>query len=213
MEYYTITPSTNNKEVGHYIQCKGIIEGETYKWFESPNSMTKLDNDSYPNSKPDLRFELEDKAIFTDLISTSNISAIGLLVSPKLYNLIGSFKLSEHKIYKAEVSKGNQSESYFWIHFVKSDLKGIDLINSVIFLSEFGFDKSKYIEIRDYEEGLSVMRESGDFLNFEKIILASDNSLGEMFFLPIPNKIIASENVAHKLVEGKITGINLEKIK
>lgn len=95
MKFYKISNSTNEKEVGTFLQCKGIITGKNADWFKAPNSMTNLTNDDFPTLQPDLRFELEEKAIKTDLIKPSNISAKGLLVSKRLLSFLSSFQWTE----------------------------------------------------------------------------------------------------------------------
>lgn len=121
MKYFLVANSTNNQIIGKkYPQCKGMPSkmGLTFKWFEQPNSMTKLTNDEFPNFEPELIFELEEKALLTDVVSPSNILAKGLLVNERVKNIFSHFKLMEHRYYPAtlivEGKKKNTSGYIFW---------------------------------------------------------------------------------------------------
>ncbi len=214
MNYYRITNSTDSKEVGHYIQCKGMISGKRADWFDEPNSMTKLSNDFYPEVEPDLRFELEERAKKTDLISTSNISAKGLLVSERLLSFLRMYTLAnDHKIFEANVNYDANDYTYYWIHFVKSNLLGVDLENSKLYLSEFGFDKGDYISIKNYDQAISIMQDQDSFIRFEDFVLEEENMLGDLFYLPVPNQIFCSEKLYNEIRSKGFTGIEFEEVK
>jgi hypothetical protein len=81
MEYYILKNATTRKQVGHYIQTAGWVDGCN---INAPNSMANLDSEEFPNFIPDLRFDLEEKAKLTDIVSASNIVAHGFLINEKV---------------------------------------------------------------------------------------------------------------------------------
>ena len=112
MKYYSLSYSTDEKEVGKvWPQCKAIPEGYDHKWLDLPNSMTKLTNDAFPNENPDLVFELDKKAKLTDIISPSNIYAVGLLVNEKAKLILEGFNLITHIFFWQRLKKIKLSTS------------------------------------------------------------------------------------------------------
>jgi len=210
MKYFLVSNSTNLKEVGHYIQCKGIpqkFKGQI-SFFKRPDSMTLLSNDSFPNIKPNLVFELEEKAILTDVISTSNISAKGLLINQKTKDLIIDLKLAEHRLYPAIVIKNNIEYPYFWLHFVKNDWQGIDISKSILYTSKNGLFRDQYISPNTLQEAYEIINDNQIY--FDKIMLQFEfkQNSGDLFFLPISWSIFASQKFKDTMIENKITGIS-----
>jgi hypothetical protein len=218
MEYYILSNATEEKIIGKkYPQCKGMPSGLglTSKWFEQPNSMTKLTNDEFPNFEPELIFELEEKAILTDVVSPSNISAKGMLVNEKVKNILSNFTLMEHKYYPATLIHKEQKLNYYWLHFVKKDLIGLDLDKSIFYKSMFGIDKGGYVKFSSYQNGLQILRHEDCFIMPEKLVFnaAYEQSLNQVFYLPIPNRIIIREDVVDSFKTNKIKGVTLNLIK
>jgi len=158
MKYLFISEATDEKTIGRkYHQCKGMPDGMglTYKWFEQPNSMTKLTNDEFPDFEPELIFELEEKAILTDAVSPSNISAKGFLINQKVKDILQHFNLMEHKYYPATlIIKGNRLE-YFWLHFKDNSdyfLSNIDYKKTRFHLCNLLFQKTDDVTIDSYKE-------------------------------------------------------------
>lgn len=215
MEYYLVSNSADKKEVGHYIQCKGIPEkfaGEI-DFFKRPNSMTHLSNDFFPNIAPNLVFELEEKAILTDIISTSNIPARGLLVNLKTKDLLSKLKLAKHKFFPAIVIVNNLEHKYFWLHFVKKDFKDINLKKSKFYLSKFGFDKGNYVSFNSYNEALDIKRKINAFIRPETIVF--DNNVTDfydIFYLPLIGQILISETGKNTILDYKVSGILIKTL-
>ena len=152
MKYYLLSKSTDEKIIGRYPQCKGLPSGMglTYEWFEQPNSMTKLRNDDFPEFDPELIFELEKKAILSDVVIPSNIIAKGFLVNEKVKDLFSQFKLMEHKYYPANLFFKGVEYQYYWLHFKDCEEKylgNIDYQNSSFFVSNLALMKEKDISI------------------------------------------------------------------
>ena len=218
MQYYILTNSAEKKQVGKgYPQCKGMPSGLglTKEWFEQQNSMTNLNNIEYPSFIPDLRFELNEKAILTDIVSTSNISAYGLLVNEKVKDLIADLATINHKFYTADLVEVKKHHKYFWLHFVKKDLVGIDIEKSIFYKSDFGFDKGDYIKFKNCEEALEIKRKNDNcFIKLEKLVLMPNyiEEFNHIFYLPIINNIIVSQKIIEIFNNYNITGIELEQI-
>lgn len=128
MKYYLLSNSANKNEVGIYPQTTGLVDG--YVEF-SDNSMVNLTSDELPNFIPDLRFELEEKAILTDIISVSNLDyAVGFFMNEKAKNIFQKFKVITHKYYDGALNVKGKILSYSWLHIVNSSFSGIDFLNS-----------------------------------------------------------------------------------
>jgi hypothetical protein len=215
-EYYIASNSTDEKIIGKkYPQCKGIPSQMelTSNWFDQPNSMTNLSNDEFPHFKPELIFELEEKAKLTDIISPSNISAKGFLINEKVKDIFDKFILADHRYYPATLIVNDLKHQYYWLHFVKKDLDNINLNQSIFYKSIFGFDKGEYVKINSYQDALQVIRQEDCFIMPEKIVLNTNNNKTEqVFYLPIPNRIIVSKEVMNLLCESKIKGIDFDLI-
>lgn len=213
MEYYILTNSTETKEIGRkYPQCKGVPYGYTFKWFEAENSMTKLSNLTFPDFIPDLQFELEEKAKLSDMVSPSNISAKGILCSPKMLDLIASYIMDSHKVFNAKILFNDVWYDYHWIHFVYKDIDFIDLENSVFYKSRFGTDKGDVVYFKSYKEGVDIMINNNycDILPSKLIIKDSfKNNIKDIFFLRLTNRIIVSDRIADIIRKNKLTGIKL----
>src|SRR3569623_486669 len=118
MMYHFLSVSTNEKEIGRYYQTKGLPEGYTSKWYDDSNSMTNLTSSSLPDFIPDLKWELEEKAILTDIVSASNVTGKGFLISEKAKTIFENFDLAEHKFHKASLVVKNQTFQYYYLQLI-----------------------------------------------------------------------------------------------
>lgn len=164
MSYYFISNSSDEKIVGKKIpQCKGIPSsmGLNSKWFDKPNSMTKLTNEHFPDFEPELIFELEEKSNLTDVISPSNISAMGFLINQKTKDVFDKFNLMEHKYYTATLIVKGIPTIYYWLHFKENSdyfLSNIDYDKSTFHICDLAYSKISDIEINSYSDYLDKKR-------------------------------------------------------
>lgn len=211
---YSVSNSTDPKEVGHYMQCKGLSDKLTSdsNFFKRDNSMTNLNNKEFPKIKPNLIFELEDNAILTDVISTSNISAKGLLVNNKFKEILSQLNIAIHRFYEAIVISKEVEYQYYWLHFVKDDWEGVDLKKSSLYRCKSGLFKLKNIVPISYKTAISNLPKSQQIF-FESIILLSPfkEKQGDLFFLPMPYQIFASKNLLKVCEQQGITGIDFNE--
>ena len=135
MEFYNFKNAVTRKKVGHYVQTKGFVDG--YDMY-GPHSMWKLNDEEFPNFVPDLRFDLEEKAKLTDVVSASNISARGFLINEKVKNIFESCKLPEHRYYDATINVNGEIHKYYWLHLLYNDLSLVDFPNSSFYLTSIG---------------------------------------------------------------------------
>lgn len=215
MEYFLISNSTDKKEVGHYIQCKGMPDGYNYKWYDEPNSMTNLTNDTFPDFEPDLVFELEKKAKLTDVISTSNISAKGFLVNEKIKNIFDRFNLMEHKYYPAIVIYKEQKFNYYWLHFKENESKYLNYIKyneSKFYIGNLARWKEKDVVISDVKTYLNLRKNlvfkliSIDTICFNNTFY---NKPKDIFYIDnLHFDFIISETLKNVMQESKITGFH-----
>jgi hypothetical protein len=215
-KYYIISNSTDESIIGKkYPQTKGIPQGYTFKWYDSENSMTRLTNKEYPNFKPDLKFELEEKAILTDVVSVGNISCRGFLLNDKLKPLFETFNIIDYKFYDSELKYQNDWINYFWFHPVKNNLNGVDFYKSKFIITNLAFIKKADVEINsldDYEKA----REENKWkhIRVEKLILTDEfkNKELDLFFFPlIHSYIFVSDRMVNLIEKNSITGFNIEK--
>lgn len=210
MNYYLVSNDTNLEKIGAFMQCKGIPSGDKYdyKWFNQPNSMTRLTNRAYPQDDPDLVFELKEDAFLTDIISPSNISAVGILLNKRTKDLLRKFNLADHKYYPAKVIVNGSQCDYFWLHFVKNDFSGLDLEKSIFYNSLFKTDKHKRFKLNSYEDALKRKTPLYLFMGIEKLVLDKKSafSFNEIFYLPAIEEIIINEDVLNEFLTQHISG-------
>jgi hypothetical protein len=179
MKYYFFYNTGDEKIVGKkYPQCKGMPTnmGLTSKWFEQPNSMTKLNNEDFPNFEPELIFELEDKAILTDVVSPSNVSAKGFLINQKVRDIIIHFNLMEHRYYPAILIVKGQKLPFYWLHFKDNNdflLENIDYEKSIFHVSNLAYMKINDLEIKSYQEYIKYRKSlSMKYISASKLALS-----------------------------------------
>ena len=128
MKYYLLSNSAKKKEVGIYPQTTGLVDG--YIEF-ADNSMVNLNSDEFPNFIPDLRFELDEKAIITDVIRPSNLDyAKGLMMNEKAKRVFEEFNLITHQFYEASIKSSNNQLTYYWLHTLPPTLEIVDFANT-----------------------------------------------------------------------------------
>ena len=218
MKYFLLANSSDEKIIGKkYPQCKGLPSklGLTYEWFEQPNSMTKLSNSKFPYLEPELIFELEEKAILTDVVRPSNIMAKGFLVNEKVKELFGQFNLIEHRYYLATVFAKGVEHQYYWLHFKDNEeyLHYADFSKSTFYLGNLARWKEENIEINSVKEFLQIKNNIGfKTINFDRLFLHSSFSKEpkDLFFINSLHKdYIVTENMQKGLQALEITGIEI----
>jgi hypothetical protein len=129
MKYLIISNSADEKEVGCYPQSSGLFNGYNH---DAPNAIENLTSDEFPDFIPDLRFELDEDAILTDIISPSNLDfATGLLMNEKAKKIFESAKIFLHKYYEATIKVNTKTLNYHWLHLVNPNFKDIAFKKSV----------------------------------------------------------------------------------
>jgi len=220
MEYYILSNSTDEKIIGKkYPQCKGIPSdmGLTSKWFEQPNSMTKLTNDEFPDFEPELIFELEEKAILTDVVSPSNISAKGFLVNEKVKSILSDFTLMEHKYYPAILIFKGSKLPYYWLHFKENEntfLGGIDFPDSIFKITNLAFMKIDDVKILSYDDFWNKkMALPMKHIRAEKIVLESklyEKKIDLFYISYITSCFFVSKNMKMEIEMNNITGFEIQ---
>lgn len=126
MKYYTVTHSTNEKEVGAFPQTEGFPQEYDYSKSESVRNMPPY---SIPNFQPDLDNILINKnSKVTDCI-TSPITASGILVSKNAKDVFEKHKLCKHKLFPASLRfKGRTIDDYYWLS-IGEYIEQFDLID------------------------------------------------------------------------------------
>lgn len=212
MKYFSLTNSTDEKEVGKiWPQCDSVPDGYKYtELIEGPNSMTELDNDEFPNENPNLIFGLHRKAKLTDVISPSNISAVGLLVNEKVKAILEDFNLIEHRYYPAIIKDRGPDHKYYWLHLVKSDLFGVDFKQSKFEITNLANKPEANIKINSWEHFIERNKDIGlKHIRAKKLIIEPEAQKDLMYFPYIYSFMFVSEELALELAAQKITGLEI----
>jgi hypothetical protein len=152
-EYCLLANSLKDKEVGPKLfQTQGLPDGYTVRFFDSPNSMTKLNNKEFPKENPELIWQMEPTSILTDVVRPGNITAKGLLCNNKVREILESHNLCEHRFYPATLIHEGKELKYQWFHPIEQDLDIIDFEKSEFALTDFAFYIKKILKIKNVED-------------------------------------------------------------
>jgi len=204
MKYYFIDHRTD-KEVGNvYPQVDFINLKDAFKF----------QYNIFPKEELNLFAILEKGAKLTDILSQCSISANGLLINKKVKNIFSRFNLMNHKYYNCTIkdNSGNSYE-YYWMALVQADLINlIDFNNSEFYTTEAGFRENN-ITLNDYNDFLVKKNKLPNHtwsIQTQSLKLIANNF--NLLVLPhLYNEILITENIKKKLIEKKITGINIKK--
>lgn len=208
-QYYILKPSLDEKETGKVYPA--VISYPDYD-FDGPRSIYKIRSDQFPDFVPDLRFKLARGAKLCDMMTEAASSFTGLLISTNIFKILNDFYICPHRYYDVMIETKTGVEKYYFIHFVWNEgVNNIDYKNSEFVISEFG-NITNSIKIISFEELLSKQNEIGRFkmISFTKTKYYS--SPFDLFINPINLKIIITEKIKQKLIEEKISGLNIEMI-
>jgi methionine synthase II (cobalamin-independent) len=212
MKYYLLSNSAKKNEVGTYPQTTGLVDG--YEEF-AENSMVNLNSDEFPNFIPDLRFELDEDAILTDIISPSNLDyAKGLMMNEKAKKIFERFNLIPHKFYEASIKVNNSKFTYYWMHTIPPALDIIDFANSS-FLEVLPTQEKIQRIFQNYDE----YEKYGDIdlpndLEVERLILIQSfhSKKIDLFCLPgLFTSFLVSQKLYDKIKETQLTGLHFEE--
>ena len=213
MDHYTIRNSTHPNEIGKsYPQCKGVPSGHTFEWLESTNSMTNLNSREFPTFEPELKFELEENSILTDVISPSNIFAKGLLINNKVKDILRNFNLIDHKYFPAQVIMNGRDYDYYWLHLVKNDYQGLIFGSSEFYLGITPNFKMNEVKIEDENNLQKIVNQNIETslrVFPSKLTLDSSFSNLDLFFFPIvQNEIIITKALKTAFYAAEVTGLD-----
>lgn len=222
MKYYKLSLASDKKIIGKagYPQCKGVPKslGLDFSWFDKPNSMTNLTNEDFPDFEPELIFELEEKAILTDVVSPSNISAKGFPINQKVKDILGHFNLMEHRYYPATlIEKGNKYD-YYWLHFKDCEEKylgEVDFKNSSFFVTNLAFTELEKITLESRDDfwnkkmNLPMKHIRVENLNLREHL---KNQKLDLFYIAyIHSGYFISEKLYKAIQVNNITGVDLKE--
>jgi hypothetical protein len=217
MKYYLLEEAMRTEETGD--QHPQILKMSKKQDFDDDNGVYVFARISLPQTNPDLRFLLLDKAAkITDVISTVMLSMTGLLISEKVKNLLNKYKLPEHRYYEAYVldQVNNVEYKYYWLQMVVNyDLRYLDISKSSFVIATTSIIKTPPIpiEIASYED----YREKQSKMSSKQIIKVSRATLNsgcneDIFKIPgLTNSWIISDVLKESLIKNKITGVTIRE--
>jgi uncharacterized protein DUF1629 len=210
-EYCLLANSIDGKEIGsEFHQTQGLPDGYTVRFYDRPNSMTKLNNDEFPKDNTELIWQMEPKAILTDVVSASNITAQGLLCNNKVREIFESHKLCEHKFYPATLIHEGKELNYHWFHPIEQDLDIIDFEKSEFALTDYARFAKESIYLNSYSD-VSKIREAkprNRLLSIMKLKLIESIVLNVLLFSNnLHDDIIIDKSLKNELRYRRISGI------
>lgn len=185
-QFYILKPAVGTKETG--MAYPAVESYDDYD-FNGPNSVHKLDSDSFPDFIPDIRYKLVKRAKLCDVMEKSNISSNGLLINEKVKTVLEQYKMIPHEYYPATIEDKGIIHQYYWLHFVwKNGINHLDFANSKFQINEFGENLGD-IKLNSYKELINKQSELG----FMKMIFNYDSLMFDidfdLFIHPLNKKI------------------------
>ncbi|MGK7392747.1 MAG: imm11 family protein [Candidatus Cyclobacteriaceae bacterium M2_1C_046] len=214
MKYYIIKEAAGTIETGRtYPQTDGLRDGYN---FDSPNSVHCLKFHCFPNFLPDLNyFNLHSDSKLTDVISTSAISAYGLLISTRFKNVIEKFNISTHAYYPATIRYNeNLIDNYFWFHLLGIDILEAIKFNESNFYIKKGLKRLENISFNSFQELDSAKVELGNLkiIKSDKLVLNKKFNFPDLFVIPyFDGDIYISERLKDAILSHHLTGIEIKE--
>jgi len=212
MRYYSVSNSADEKIVGCYPQTSGLFEGYNH---DSPNAMENLTSDEFPDFTPDLRFELDEDAKLTDIVSPSNLDfATGLLMNFKSKEIFQKYKLMSHEYYSALLKTRSEDLDYFWLHIVSPYPSSyIDIPNSLFWeiLPSQEKVERKFSSITDHEK---YFEQSTNQLTIKEVILEESFETENYDLLCFPgvfSGFLMSERLCNAILAVGLTGLKVKE--
>lgn len=205
-QYYILKPAVGTKETGMAFPA---VESFNDYDFNGPNSVYKLDSDSFPDFTPDIRFKLVKGAKLCDVMGQGTISVCGLLISQNTKDVFDQFNLIPHKYYSATIEFKGTAHQYYWVHFVWDDaINHFDFTKSKFSINEFGENLGD-ISLNSYEQ----LRKKQSELGFMKMIYNYKTTMFginfDLFIHPFNKTIYVSEDLYQSLTHKLLTGTHL----
>jgi hypothetical protein len=208
MKYYTISHSSELKDIGYYPQTE-INPGYNPTL---PKSAYNFPRNTFPNYLPSVELKLNDKAISTNLIDKSTILSFGIVVDKEFKQLLETFNLPPHRFYPIQVFHKNNLLDYYWMCYIVDSFEYIDKKKSILGIYHFSsFELKKTIPFPSNKIKLIKYKESKDILMFHKIYFNENFpnydlinfSSREGQYLPC----LFSERLLRELQKRNLTGI------
>jgi hypothetical protein len=209
MTFYRIATSYDPKICSQVRYSKLYYQKRHHKF---------LDLDTYQEVNPVLPdLMVKDDNVLTDMLNCEGFGGLGLVISENAFNIFKKYT-TQYRLHDIKVShKGLPTAInyyYFQILFTKDFAQYIDFEQSVFkyaYTQADAFTDKIYANIDDFEL---------DFTHLPKLIQGGKVTLqaaffekyGYVFYSPVHNSIVISENILNGLLENNITGFLFEKI-
>jgi hypothetical protein len=162
-------------------------------------------------------FKITHKGKVTDYIF-SNLDMFGFLISHELWEIISSFKISEHQRFDVNVIKrGKVYKNYHYIHWEKNEsvFKYIDWEHSILHkyynskekLELMHFNSYKELEV-SYQRLSETNNQIGGVLSLKNL----DYDLINFRYSYFPQGVVCSEKCKEALENAKLTGFMFESL-
>ncbi|WP_299466026.1 DUF1629 domain-containing protein [uncultured Microscilla sp.] len=199
INYYSISYSTNIKEIGTWKQLDPPSE-----YYNVPNNLKTLETREFPKTTPNLKgFTLKNKAVLTDCLSPFFLDpSLGLFISKKFLELINLYKLEGTKTYPTTIITFDDLviDSYSFIHVIHQYYQNIDYEKSIF----VDFSEDDEPEVKIDEENKVFLP---DCVEPRKIVLKTKIDL---FRQPYDVSILVSEDLRKAIETEGITGVEFD---
>jgi len=185
MNYYTLTPSLNNRIVGTYPQVQNVILNCDWE------NQNFIDNVTFKKTASDPMVAnaiIAKDAHLTDLISCGLTGfSSKLLMSGKLKALIASFRKTGLQFYNTPVRFHNDFVNDYWVlNPFELNMEFVDYQKSATFLMKDVFHIEKELTIESYDDYLKLKdalepKKDVYTIKIENLVLRND--LTEDFFV------------------------------
>ena len=178
MKYFFTNYSLRRAETGTDQQTESLASGLTGADLEKPDSLLKLPFGYFPDFKPKVYFELNEKGRFTDVVRVHNTKAKGFLVNQKFIDFLQSLNIMKFETYEGVLFQKEDIRPYFIFHMAALEVEGLDFQKSTFkddYDEKYNIKLNKLIDICDYK---------GMNLNMDKIYFGTNFKNYDMFFIP-----------------------------
>lgn len=212
MNYYTVSYSTNPREIGpEFPQVSPPLSYD----FKGPRSYLNFSEHEFPKIEPDLQnFIIHPKSPLTDILSTG--LSHGLVLSARLRMILEDFNLASHRYYPMSIWNGKNLHQYFWMFIVSDQTSWINIRKTRFFVVHIGK--------REIELDVSTMEELIEMSKFyiqKNRLIKSDSihfnpeflqlSLDLFVISRVDYSICISEKLNNILVKENVTGFKSKR--
>jgi len=204
--YYEIKNRTDS-EVGNVYPQISFLN-------DSIHDVHKFNSNFNPDKIGELKADLNNRSILTDILSEVAFSSTGFVLNAKVKNIFSNYNLINHTYYPIFLTKDTKIFNYYRLHIFNEDFNdNINYSESKFNVTHYGFkeDTMNLQSIDDYINFKTKYKTTKD-IESEFIYLSSKMKEYDMFTIyPYDNNIYISEKLKKDLEKNNITGVEFKE--